>query len=127
MEKDMEALQDFRQLRVWQAGIELVKDFYKATAGFPGEERFGLVNQMRRAAVSVPSNIAEGNSQQSIKGYLKHLSIARGSLGELYTQVELAAHLNFLEKSQAKDLQHQCQSLLRQLLALRKSLQSRVP
>jgi four helix bundle protein len=78
----------FRDLRVWQAGIELVERVYRATQKFPVEENYGLKVQMRRASVSIPSNIAEGHTRAHRKEFLNHLSVAQGSLAELQTQVE---------------------------------------
>ena len=82
-------------LQVWQEGMALAKDVYAATASFPKEEMYGLTSQMRRAAVSVPSNIAEGAARCSKKEFLQFLNIARGSLMELETQIFLARDLGF--------------------------------
>jgi len=86
----MGQVRTFRDLIAWQKAMDLARSVYRATEKMPQSERFGLTNQMRRAAVSVPSNIAEGHGRQSRPDYLKHLRIARGSLGELATQLELA-------------------------------------
>ena len=83
-------INNFRDLRVWQSGMELVVQVYRLTQSFPREEQYGLTSQMRRAAVSVPSNIAEGHARESSKEYLNHLSIVQGSLAELQTQIEIA-------------------------------------
>ena len=87
-------IKSFRDLRVWQAGIELVLAVYELTSKFPRHEVYGLSSQMQRAAVSVPSNIAEGHTRESTKEYLQHLSIAQASLAELETQLEIAKQLN---------------------------------
>jgi four helix bundle protein len=84
-------------LRVWQDAMQLVTRFYQATSAFPDTERFGLVSQMRRAAVSVPSNIAEGAGRGSAKEFVRFLLMARGSLSELDTQVRIAENLRFLQ------------------------------
>ena len=84
-------------MQVWQAGIELVMEIDRLTGGFPPEERYGLTSQMRRAAVSVPSNIAEGAARQSEKEFLQFLIIARGSLSELETQVLIAGKLGYVK------------------------------
>jgi four helix bundle protein len=83
----------FRDLIAWQRGMVLAEAVYAATATFPDSERFGLTSQMRRAAVSIPSNIAEGHARQKRADYLKYLRTARGSLAELSTQRELAERL----------------------------------
>lgn len=86
----------FRDLIAWQKAKELAKGVYLATKEMPPDERFGLTNQMRRAAVSVVSNIAEGHARQSRLDYLKFLRTARGSLAELITQLELAWELQLM-------------------------------
>jgi len=83
-------------LEVWQDSMTLVESIYKATARFPIEEKFGLTNQMRRASVSIPSNIAEGASRSSIRDYLRFLTVSRSSLVELETQIQIAERLKYL-------------------------------
>jgi len=85
-----------QRLELWQQAMLLVKEIYAVTTGFPKEEMFGLVSQMRRAAVSIPSNIAEGAAREGDKEYSHFLSIARGSLSELDTQVQIAVMLSYL-------------------------------
>jgi four helix bundle protein len=86
----------FRDLIAWQKGKELAKLVYIATRAMPEEERFGLTNQMRRAGISVPSNIAEGHARQSRADYLKFLRTSRGSLAELMTQTQIAWELKMI-------------------------------
>jgi four helix bundle protein len=88
-------------LQVWQEGMSLVKDVYAATASFPKEEVFGLTSQMRRSAVSIPSNIAEGAARGGKKEFLQFLAISRGSLMELETQIILAKDLGCISDCQA--------------------------
>jgi len=83
-------------LVAWQDAMELVKEVYRATADFPASESFGLTNQLRRAAVSVPSNLAEGAGREGTKEFLQFLSISRGSLCELETQIILAKNLGYM-------------------------------
>lgn len=85
------------QLETWKVSMNLVKSVYDLTAGFPPEERFGLSQQMRRAAVSIPSNVAEGAARSHAKEYLHFLAIARGSLAELETQLQIAVMLGFAD------------------------------
>ena len=84
-------------LRVWQDAMELVTRIYSVTRTFPVEERFGLIGQMRRASVSVPSNIAEGAARGSRKEFVHFLAIARGSLSELDTQLRIARNLGYVD------------------------------
>ncbi|PBJ84511.1 hypothetical protein CMZ84_04945 [Lysobacteraceae bacterium NML93-0399] len=84
--------------------MQLVEAVYRATASFPSDERLGLMAQMRRAAVSVPSNIAEGAARRSTSDYLRHLSFARGSLAELSTQLEIARRLGFHDSAADAEL-----------------------
>ena len=93
----MGEIKTFRDLIAWQKAMQLAQELYAASAIMPDSERFGLTSQMRRSAVSVPSNIAEGYARQSTDDYIRFLRIARGSLAELSTQVELATRLRFIQ------------------------------
>jgi four helix bundle protein len=115
-------IRSFRDLRVWQAGIDLVRNVYEMTSNFPRSEVYGLASQMQRAAVSIPSNIAEGHARESTKEYLQHLSIAQASLAELETQLEIAKQLNYISEEGATRLLGEMTSLGRQLFALRNAL-----
>ncbi len=88
----------YKDLLIWQKGISLVKEVYRCTETFPADEKFGLTSQIRRSAVSIPSNIAEGWGRDSISSNVQFLKIARGSLMELETQLIIAFELNFIEK-----------------------------
>ncbi len=90
------AVQDFKQLIAWQKAMDFVVEVYQATAKFPSEERFGLTSQVRRASVSIPSNIAEGQGRGPTLDFVRYLKIARGSLQEVDTQLTLAIRLGFL-------------------------------
>ncbi len=94
----MTKIKDFRDLDVWKLGKEIVVDVYRASKEFPKEEMYGLVSQLRRAAVSIPSNIAEGFNRQHNKEYRQFLYIALGSCAELETQLEVSCDLGFLTK-----------------------------
>ena len=89
------------QLEAWKFSMELAKAVYQMTATFPAEERYGLSQQMRRAAVSIPSNIAEGAGRNGPKEYLHFIGVARGSLAELETQMQLAVMLGFTNADHA--------------------------
>jgi four helix bundle protein len=115
-------IRSFRDLRVWRAGIDLVPKVYELASSFPRNEVYGLASQMQRAAVSVPSNIAEGHARESTKEYLQHLSIAQASLAELETQLEIARQLDYVSEKAFADLLDNITSLGRQLFALRNAL-----
>jgi four helix bundle protein len=112
----------YRELRVWQISMQLARDIYAATDSFPQREIFGLTSQMRRAAVSIPSNIAEGHGKLSDGAFRLFLSHARGSLFELQTQLELAADFGFLEGGVAESLDRNCEEVARMVNGLLRSL-----
>lgn len=116
------SINSFRDLRVWQAGIDLVEKIYQLTQSFPAQECYGLTSQMRRAAVSIPSNIAEGHTREHSKEYLHHLSMSQASLAELQTQLEIAGRLKYLSLHDVNQSLEQATSLSRQLFALRNAL-----
>lgn len=96
----MSKLKSYKELIVWQKSITLVIEIYKATKFFPEEEKFGLISQMRRAVVSIPSNIAEGWGRTTRKNYIQFLRISGGSLFELETQLIIAIKLNYIKDSE---------------------------
>ena len=89
----------FRELKVWRQSIVLTKEIYQLTSRMPSEERFGLTSQIRRSVVSIPSNIAEGNARRTRKDYIYFLTIARGSLAELETQLLIAQELRMIPET----------------------------
>jgi len=97
-------IRNFKDLKIWQKGIELAKEVYHITSSFPSSEKYGIVSQMRRAAVSIPSNIAEGFMRRHNKEYKQFLYIALGSLAELETQIILSEQLRFLKNGQSKNI-----------------------
>lgn len=117
---------NFRDLRVWNNTVDLAVTVYRLTEEFPDRERFGLSFQLRKSAVSVPSNIAEGNARLTTPDYLRHLSISRGSLAEFDTQIEIARRISYLEASDADALQDAISTANRQLQALIQSLQRKL-
>ena len=94
------AVKSFHDLIVWQKAMQLVEEVYRLTQSFPKEELYGLTNQVRRAAVSIPSNIAEGQGRNSTKEFQHFLSIARGSLYEVITQLLIAQGLKYVTEAQ---------------------------
>ena len=109
-----------RELRVWQNAMSLVRDVYTVTKAFPIEEQFGLISQLRRAAVSVPSNIAEGAARTSKREFAQFLSVARGSLAEVETQILIAKDLGYLVHDE--EILAAISGLLRSISALIRSL-----
>src|SRR5690349_11368468 len=107
----MARVSHFRQLRGWQQGMDIVDAVYRATNVFPQSELYGLSGQIRRAAVSVPSNIAEGHTRASTKEYLNHISMAQASLAEVETQLEIATRLGYLTTPEADPVLQQTSSL----------------
>lgn len=104
--------------------MDLVLAIYRITGGFPKNELYGLVSQMQRAAVSIPSNIAEGHGLKQTRAYLRHLAIASGSLAELETQLEISSRLGYLA-DQDQSLMGKANEVGRMLTGLRRSLKSR--
>ena len=121
------AYESYRDLRVWQKAMDLVIEVYRVTAQFPSDERFGLTSQMRRAAVSIPSNIAEGHGRQSTREFANFLWIANGSLMELETQVMIAERLSLSPREQADKLRDSLSDGSRMLAGLRNSLRKSSP
>ena len=113
----------YRDLLVWRLGLDLVETIYRSTAEFPKSETFGLSAQMRRAAVSIPSNIAEGQARASSKEFLYFLSISLGSVAESTTQLELASRLRYMEAEAALA---QTELLGKRLHCLRASIRDRL-
>jgi four helix bundle protein len=105
--------------------MELVEQLYRVSEQFPDREKYGLSAQLRRAAVSIPSNIAEGHARNHLKEYLNHLSIAQASLAEVETQVEIALRLRYVGSETYQAILARVVSLHRQLHALRKSLSAK--
>ena len=116
----------YRDLLVWQKGIALVKEVYVLTRGFPDDERFGLVSQMRRAAVSIPSNIAEGQARHTTGEFVQFISHAEGSLAELDTQVRISTGLGICRGAmvaQVATIAQLADELRRMLNSLRRKLE----
>jgi four helix bundle protein len=114
--------QSYRDLVVWQKSIALVKQLYHLTAKFPGEEKFGLISQIRRAAVSVPSNIAEGQARNTTGEFIQFISHAEGSAAELDTQLYLSVELGFIKPADAAPVLALIDEIRRMLNSLRRRL-----
>lgn len=116
-------VKSFKDLMIWQKGVLLTEGVYQKTESFPKAEIYGLVSQMRRASVSIPSNIAEGYRRHHAKEFQQFLNIALGSLGELETQIVLATRLRYLALEDGKTLLEQVDSLVRMIVSLSKKIQ----
>lgn len=112
----------YQKLKIWQFSFELVREIYQVTKIFPVEERYGLTQQIRRAVVSVPSNIAEGSQRTTKKDFYSFIAIARGSLAEVETQLLLAIELNYIEKADLDVIQNKIFQLKKMLFSFQKTL-----
>jgi four helix bundle protein len=112
----------YKDLKIWQKGMRLTKLVYQLTARFPADERFGLTSQMRRAAVSVPSNIAEGQARQGTREFLQFLSHASGSLAELDTQLLLSVDLGYCLETETNSITGEISEIQKMLAAIRRKL-----
>ncbi len=114
-----------KNLKVWQRSMTLVTNIYSVTKLFPKQEIYGLTSQIRRAAVSIPSNLAEGYAMSTVTHYLRFVYLARGSLAELETQIMISADLNYIAKEQAVELLSETEELSRMMSKLAISLKDR--
>jgi four helix bundle protein len=117
--------ENYTELVVWQKGMALVKETYQITRSFPADEKFGLVSQMRRAAVSIPSNIAEGQARRTTGEFIQFISQAEGSVAELRTQFLIAVDLGFCTKAEAQPSLLLTSELRKMLNGLRRKLVTR--
>ena len=120
----VEKLKSYKDLEVWKVAMDLVMDIYRITGSFPSSELYGLSSQMRRCAVSIPSNIAEGAGRRNTKEFIQFLYISNGSLSELETQIEIAFRLNYMKDIDITmdRIKHIRIMLLNLILALKKKL-----
>jgi four helix bundle protein len=119
---DMGTIVSFRDLDAWKLAMRLAESVYKGTEGFPAAERYGLRSQIRRAAVSIPSNVAEGHARKG-RAFLNHVRIALGSGAELGTEIELALRLGFLDRDRAIALLGDIKQVRQVLSGLKRSLE----
>lgn len=119
-------IKSYKELIVWQKAISLVSDVYAISKTFPNEEKFGLVNQLNRAVVSIPSNIAEGWGRESSKNYLQFLRISRGSLMEVETLIIISKNLNYINEDCFKKLSEQLEEVSKILQGLIKGVQQKI-
>ena len=120
----MGKINSYKDLQVWQKAIQLVTDVYTLTKSFPKEDMYGLTSQMRRSAISIPSNIAEGQSKRSTKDYIRFLNIAYGSCAELETQLCISQNLNYAASEQILALSDKGSEISRMINGLINSLEN---
>jgi four helix bundle protein len=125
-EKRAAVIRWHRDLEVWQAGVALACDIYRLTEAYPRREIYGLASQMRRAASSIPSNIAEGHGRGTTRDYMRFVTIANGSLRELDTYFVLSMRLTYLAEPQFTKLRAQAEQIGRMLTNLRAALSRRI-
>lgn len=122
----MAIIKSHRDLSVWQLGMDIAEEVYSLTKCFTQEELYGITSQVRRAAASVPANIAEGNARDSTKDYLRFLGIAIGSLAEVETCLELATRLKYCDLQESQTLLEKVAQERRMLRGLQRSLRSKL-
>lgn len=122
---DSDRIRSFKDLEVWQVGMELVEEVYRLSAAFPADERFGLTSQIRRASVSVPSNVAEGHGRESTQDFVRFLRMTQGSVKEVETQTILSRRLGFAQDDEADRVLELTDRVGRMTRALIRSLQNR--
>ena len=125
METAKNPVQSYRDLRVWQEGMTLAETCYRLTQPFPKEELYGMTSQIRRSAVSIPANIAEGCGRENRGEFIQFLRIAQGSLKELETHLLLALRVGFANPAAVEPVLLQCEKQGKQLRALIRSLQAK--
>jgi four helix bundle protein len=116
----------YRDLDVWKRGVNLVTELYRLTSDFPNSELYGITNQIRRAAVSVPANIAEGWGRESSKNYVQFLRTSRGSLFELETLITIANNLDYLSPDQSSGIRKEIDELGRMLNTIIQKINTRI-
>ncbi|HMO86018.1 MAG TPA: four helix bundle protein [Lacipirellulaceae bacterium] len=119
-------IRSHHDLKVWQLGMEITEKIYAITSTFPADERFGLIAQLRRAASSIPANIAEGNGRASTREFLRHISIAIGSLCEVETFIQLASRLKFGDAKLFQEILEELAEEGRMLRGLQRSLAAKI-
>ena len=122
---EKQIVRGYRDLIVWQKAMDLVRHIYHLTVSFPGDEKFGLVSQIRRAAVSVPSNIAEGQARHTSQEFIQFISHAEGSLAEVDTQLTLSNQLGFCTGQQSVEVFSLIEEIRKMLMTLRGRLNGR--
>lgn len=122
MSPERAKVRHYKELKIWQKGMALTKEVYRITESFPASEKYGLANQLRRAAVSIPSNIAEGQARSGTREFLQFLSHASGSLAELETQILLSIDLGYCSTQDVSLILREISELQKMMAAIRRKL-----
>lgn len=120
-------MHNYKNLHIWQEGINLARKIYEVTGNFPANEKYGIVSQMTRAAVSIPSNIAEGAGRNSNKDFANFLSIAIGSIFELHTQMTICEQIGYINEETTKQLEQQIYTLQQQITTYKQRIEGSAP
>ena len=120
-------MHNYKNLHIWQEGLNLARKIYEVTANFPANEKYGIVSQMTRAAVSIPSNIAEGAGRNSNKDFANFLSIAIGSIFELHTQIAICEQIGYINEETTKQLEQQIYTLQQQITTYKQRIEGSAP
>ena len=120
-------MHNYKNLHIWQEGINLARKIYEVTGHFPANEKYGIVSQMTRAAVSIPSNIAEGAGRNSNKDFANFLSIAIGSIFELHTQIAICEQIGYINEETTKQLEQQIYTLQQQITTYKRQIEGSAP
>ena len=124
-QRQKEKVKTYRDLLIWQKSMILVTKVYNTSKKFPNDEAYGLTSQIRRCAISIPSNLAEGYGRNSTNEYVRFLRIATGSLYELQTQMEISFNLHYIDRSEFDELYEQSREIERMLSSLIRKLKSK--
>lgn len=119
-------MKTFRELIVWQKSMAFVTCIYEVSKTFPSDESYGLISQIRRSAIAIPSNISEGYGRDGLKDYIRFLNIGISSLFELQTQIEIAHNLRYIEKNKFQELYELSREIERMLSSLIRNLKSKL-
>lgn len=115
-------MHNYKELKIWNKGIDLAESIYKTVSEFPDSEKYGIVSQLKRASISVSSNIAEGASRKSQKEFSHFLSISLGSLFEIETQLEIASRIKYINDETLKELIEQINELIKMIIGFERHL-----
>ena len=119
-------MHNYKELKIWQKSMDLVENVFQLIANFPDSEKYGLIDQIKRSSISVPSNIAEGAGRNSNKDFSRFLSISRGSLNELNTQLIISHRLNFIENDRLNKLENEINEIQKMIYKFNQGLETKI-